>query len=52
MDIQQELEEAKKKRREVVDQLNEMDEQKQMLLQEVLRLDGEVRALERLAGGE
>ena len=52
MNLTEELEEAKKKRREVVDQLNELEEQKQTLLQEVLRLDGEVRVLERLTAGE
>ena len=48
MDIQKELEESRRKRREVVDQLNQLEKQKQMLLQEALRLDGEVRVLGRL----
>ena len=49
MDISKELAEAKHKRQEIVNEINELDRQKQLKLQEALRLDGEVRALERLA---
>jgi len=49
MDISKELTEAKRKRQEIVNQINESDRQKQQLIQEALRLDGEVRTLERLS---
>jgi len=55
MDLNQKLKEAKAKRKEIVDQVNaladkmeELREQRQALLQEALRYDGEVRALEAL----
>ena len=43
MDIVKELQEATKKR------ASRLEQEKQLLLQEALRLDGEVRVLERLA---
>ena len=49
MDIQKELTEAKRKREEIVEEINQKEQERQMLLQEALRLDGEVRALERMA---
>lgn len=56
MNIEQELEEAKKKRVETINEINaieqqrqRLEEQKQQLLQEVLRLDGDIRTLDRLA---
>ena len=49
MDIVKELEDAKKRREEIVNQINELAQQRQVLLQEALRLDGEVRAYERLS---
>lgn len=55
MDLAQKLKEAKAKRKEIVERVNalaeEMEhlrEQRQALLQEALRYDGEVRALEAL----
>lgn len=55
MNLKQKLEEAKAKRKEIIEQVNalaeEMDrlrEQRQALLQEALRFDGEVRTLETL----
>ena len=59
MNLEQKLEEAKAKRKEIVDKVNalaeEMEglrEQRQALLQEALRYDGEVRALEALVKEE
>jgi len=49
MDILKELKEAKQHREQVVAQINELAQQRQALLQEALRLDGEVRTLERLS---
>ena len=59
MNLQQKLEEAKAKRKEIIDQVNALAdqieglrEQRQALLQEALRYDGEVRALEALVKEE
>jgi len=52
MNLKEELEEAKRKRQEIVDRINQLAEQRQVLLQEALRLDGEVRVLERMAKAE
>lgn len=59
MNLEQKLEEAKTKRKEIVEQVNalaeEMErikEQRQILLQEALRYDGEVRTLEALVKEE
>jgi len=48
MDIQKELKEATQKRAQLVQEINQLDQQKQIRVQEALRLDGEIRALERL----
>jgi len=50
MDIKQELEEAQTKQRELLGKANQMEEERQMILQELLRLDGEIRLLRRLNG--
>ena len=52
MNISKELEDAKRKRAELVDRINQLEQEKQTLLQEVLRTDGEVRILEKLSKGE
>jgi len=59
MKLEQKLEEAKSKRKEIVEKVNELAEEieglrnkRQNLLQEALRYDGEVRALEALATEE
>ena len=52
MNFKEELEQAKRKRQEIVDRINQLAEQRQVLLQEALRLDGEVRVLERMAKAE
>jgi len=49
MDITKELAETKHRREEIVAQINEMGQQRRNLIQEALRLDGEVRMLERLS---
>ena len=51
MNIAEELAEAKQKRKEAVDKINQLDVEKQDWIQEALKLDGEVRVLERLAKG-
>ena len=48
MDIQKELQETTQKRAQLVKEINQLDQQRQIRLQEALRLDGEIRALERL----
>ncbi len=48
MNLQERLAKAKTDRQTLVDKINEMDGQKQQLLQEVLRLDGQVRLLTEL----
>ncbi|MBA7583067.1 hypothetical protein ES708_25005 [subsurface metagenome] len=59
MNLEQKLEEANAKRKEIVDQVNALAdqmeglrEQRQALLQEALRYDGEVRTLEALVKEE
>jgi hypothetical protein len=49
MDVNTELTEAKKKQVEVVAEINATEQRKQSLLQEALKLEGEIRALTRLA---
>ena len=49
MDILKDLEDAKARRRDIVNEINQLVERRQALLQEALRVDGEVRALERVA---
>jgi len=54
MEIQKELKETVAKQKEAVEKLNQLrrqfQQQEQQLLQEVLRLDGEIRVLNRLNG--
>ena len=49
MEIGKEIEEARRKRSTVVERLNQIDEEKATLVQELLRLEGELRLLDRLA---
>ena len=49
MDIIKELAEAKNKRQEIVNQINQLKQQERTLLQEALRIDGGVRLLERIS---
>ena len=48
MDIEKDLAEAKEKQVEVVNEINALDQRKQSLIQEALKLEGEIRALTRL----
>ena len=49
MDITKELAQAQERRAETVNRLNALRAQQQEVLQEVLRIDGEVRLLQRLS---
>ena len=48
-EVKELLEEARQKQVEVVNRINEAKQQEQQLLQEALRLEGEIRLLSRLA---
>ncbi len=52
MDIAKLLEETKLKQKQLVDQMNMLEQQKQQILQEVLKLEGEVRVLQKLTKEE
>ena len=49
-DIKSQIEDAEKRQREVVEQINALEQQRQLLLQEALRIDGELRVLRRMDG--
>ena len=51
MDIKEELNRTIAKRQSIVDEISKLEMRKQELLQEALRLDGEVRVLMRLDKG-
>ena len=50
--IKEQLKDAQKRLQEVVTQINGLEQQRQLLLQEALRLDGELRLLKRMDGDE
>ena len=52
VNIKEQLKDAQKRQQEVVAQINALDQQKQLLLQEALRIDGEIRLLQRMDGEE
>lgn len=52
MDISQELKAATERRAETVNRLNEVKRQEQDCLQELLKIEGEVRLLTRMASKE
>ena len=52
MDYEQVLEEAQAKQRELVDKANRLEQERQVIIQELLRLDGEIRLLKRIDEGE
>jgi len=52
MDIAKELEETKQRQVEVVNRINALDQERQALLQEALKLEGEIRVLARLSKKE
>ena len=49
-DIKSQIEDAQKRQQEVVEQINALEQQRQLLLQEALRIDGELRVLRRMDG--
>ena len=49
-DIKEQLADAQKRQKEVVAQINAIEQQKQLLLLEALRIDGELRLLKRMNG--
>ena len=50
--IKTQLEDAQKRQQEVVAQINTLEQQKQLLLQEALKTEGEIRLLQRMDGEE
>ena len=52
MDIKKELEEVTATRRGLLAKIQQSEQEKQQLLQEALRLDGEIRLLQRLINEE
>ena len=52
MDIAKELQEAKQKQGQIVSQINMLEQRRQELIQEVLKTEGEIRILQRLADGQ
>ena len=48
MTLENHLNESQTKLQEVADKLNQLDQERQQLLQELLRLDGEVKILMKL----
>lgn len=50
--IKEQLADAQKRQKEVVTQINVLERQKQLLLQEALRIDGELRLLKRMEADE
>ena len=48
MDYEQALEEAQAKQRELVEKANQLEQERQLIIQELLRLDGEIRVLKRI----
>jgi len=50
MDFKEQLEVTQKKQHQVLTQIKQLDKQKQVLISEALRYDGEVRLLTRLSG--
>ena len=50
--IKEQLKDAQKRQQEVVARINALDQQKQLLLQAALRIDEEIRLLQRMDGEE
>ena len=48
MDAKKALNEAQAKQRELVERANQLEQERQLILQELLRLDGEIRVLKRI----
>jgi len=49
VDIAKELQETQKRQKDIVGRIQQLEQERQQLIQEALRLDGEVRALTRLS---
>uniref|UniRef100_A0A6M3KFN0 Uncharacterized protein n=1 Tax=viral metagenome TaxID=1070528 RepID=A0A6M3KFN0_9ZZZZ len=52
MDITKELQDTKTKQAQIVDKINILEQQKQQLFQEALKLEGAIRLLKRLDGAK
>ncbi len=52
MDIKEELKSAIAKRQEIIDRINQIEQEKQRLLQAALREDGKIELLTKLAKEE
>lgn len=52
MDLSKELKEAAERKIRVTKSLEEVKQQEQVLLQELLRIDGEIRILQKLGTGQ
>jgi len=52
VELKEELQAARDRMQDKIHQLQQLDDQKQELLQELLRLDGEIRVLSRLNESE
>ncbi len=48
MDIKTELKSVKEHQQEIINKINLLEQQRQILMTEVLKLDGEARLLERM----
>jgi len=49
MDITKELQEATSRRQQIIEEVNALAERRQELLAEAIRLEGEIRVLQRLS---
>jgi hypothetical protein len=52
MDTEKALQEAQAKQKELVDKANQLEQERQVIIQELLRLDGEIRVFKRIDEGE
>jgi len=52
MELNEELEATRKRQQDIVHQINQLKEQEQQLLQEALKIEGEIRLLTRLSKDE
>ncbi len=49
MDIEKDLAEARHKQKELINHINQLGEERQKLIQEALKVEGDIRTLKRLA---
>lgn len=52
MDLKKELEGLKQSREKLIQQINAIEQQKQLMLQEILRTDGKIDMLQRVIAGQ